>query len=87
MPNFVEDFISREGGTTTVNRDGVNFGTFDNRDPLISHDTTVNVDPNSARDALGLPTDFIQAASFGRHTANTSYPVQRRFRVALGVRW
>ena len=58
-----------------------------NSHPLISNDITVNVDPNSARDALGLPTGFIQAASFGRHTSNTSYPVQRKFQVALGVRW
>ncbi len=30
MSNFVEDFITLDGGTTTVVRDGVNYGTFQN---------------------------------------------------------
>jgi hypothetical protein len=30
MSNFVEDFITVEGGTTTVTRDGINYGTFQN---------------------------------------------------------
>ena len=32
MTGFVDDFVTRAGGTTTtVTREGVNFGTFDNQ--------------------------------------------------------
>lgn len=58
-----------------------------NNDTLIGHDVTVNPDPNSARDTFGLPTGYIQAASFGQHTSNASYQEARRWQIAFGVRW
>jgi hypothetical protein len=58
-----------------------------NNDTLTAYNVTVNPDPNSPLDALGLPTGYIQAASFGQHTSNTSYPEARRWQVAFGVRW
>jgi len=58
-----------------------------NNDTLTAHDVTVDPDPNSPPDSLGLPTGFIQRASFGQHTSNASYPDARRWQVAFGVRW
>jgi len=65
-----------------------------NNDKLIKWDTTVTADPNSPKDANGLPTGFIQGANFGKPTQDTQYiqPVPginggRLFRMALGVRF
>ncbi|HXG90224.1 MAG TPA: TonB-dependent receptor [Vicinamibacterales bacterium] len=58
-----------------------------NNDTLTSFDVNVNVDPNSSRDALGLPTGFIERPSFGTATGNGNYPEQRRYQFAFGVRW
>lgn len=48
-----------------------------NNQKLISWDTTVTPDPNSALDANGLPTGYIQGPRFGQATANTDYPAWR----------
>lgn len=58
-----------------------------NNDKLIAWNTTVSPNNNGPRDALGLPTEFVRGAQFGRHTSNTSYPAARRFAVALGLRF
>jgi hypothetical protein len=42
-----------------------------NNQKLIAWDTTVNADPNSPKDANGLPTGFIQGPNFGKATADT----------------
>jgi hypothetical protein len=49
--------------------------------------TTVNPDPNSPLDSLGLPTGFIQASNFGQALSANSYPIARTFQVAFGVRF
>jgi hypothetical protein len=37
----------------------------------------VTADPNSPRDALGLPTGYIREARFGQATRNLDYPAYR----------
>jgi hypothetical protein len=61
---------------------------------VIRYNTTVNPDPNSPLDALGLPTGFIKGPQFGQATSTAAYPVPfqgqrggRTFRVALGFRF
>ena len=46
-------------------------------DKLIGWDTTVTADPNSALDANGLPTGYIQGARFGQGTSTAHYPRPR----------
>jgi Carboxypeptidase regulatory-like domain/TonB-dependent Receptor Plug Domain len=65
-----------------------------NNDKLIRWDTTVTADPNSPKDANGLPTGFIQGANFGKPTQDTQYiqPIPgtnggRLFRMAFGIRF
>ena len=58
-----------------------------NRTPLIGFNTTVVPDPNSPKDALGLPTGFTRGESFGEGVENADYPMPRTFRVSLGVRF
>ena len=48
-----------------------------NSQKVIQFNTTVNPDPNSPLDEHGLPTGYIEGASFGQPTANTHYPVWR----------
>jgi hypothetical protein len=48
-----------------------------NNQKLIGHDVVVTADPNSPRDALGLPTGFIRGARFGQATRNLDYPAYR----------
>jgi hypothetical protein len=54
---------------------------------LIGWDSTVTPDPNSPKDALGLPTGFIKASSFGQARSNSDYPLPREYRFALGIRF
>ncbi len=61
---------------------------------LIRYNTTVNPDPNSPLDAMGLPTGFIKGSQFGQATSTAAYPVPfqgqrggRTFRVAFGFRF
>ena len=58
-----------------------------NNDKLIAWNTTVSPNNAGPRDALGLPTEYIKGANFGRHTGNTSYPAARRYAVAVGFRF
>jgi hypothetical protein len=65
-----------------------------NNDKLIKWDTTVTADPNSPKDANGLPTGFIQGANFGKATADNQFPQPipgtnggRLFRISLGFRF
>jgi hypothetical protein len=70
-----------------------------NNQKLIRWDTIVNVDPNSPKDANGLPTAFLQGPNFGKATADViaslpafPQPVPgtnggRLFRMAFGIRF
>ena len=66
-----------------------------NNQKLIQWNTTVNPDPNSPKDALGLPTGYIKGSSFGKATATTHFPTPfqgnngggRTFRLAAGFRF
>jgi hypothetical protein len=65
-----------------------------NNDKLIKWDTTVSADPNSPKDANGLPTGYIQGANFGKAIQDTQFiqPIPgtnggRLFRMAFGVRF
>ncbi len=54
---------------------------------LIAWDTTVTPDPNSPKDALGLPTGFIKSANFGKAQSNLNYPIPREYRFSAGIRF
>lgn len=61
---------------------------------VIRYNTTVNPDPNSTVDAMGLPTGYIKGSLFGQATSTAAYPVPfqgqrggRTFRVAFGFRF
>jgi hypothetical protein len=65
-----------------------------NNDKLIQWDTTVTADPNSQKDANGLPTGYIQGTNFGKATQDSNFPRPigdinggRLFRMALGIRF
>jgi hypothetical protein len=65
-----------------------------NNQKLIGHDVVVNADLNSPRDALGLPTGYVQGARFGQATRNLDYPAWRpgfdggrTFLLAFGLRF
>jgi hypothetical protein len=65
-----------------------------NNDKQIGWDTTVNVDPNSAKDANGLPTGYIQGTNFGKAVQDNQFiqPIPginggRLFRMAFGIRF
>ncbi len=69
------------------------FNIFDNT-KTIGFNTSTRPDPNSPRDALGLPTGFIRGESFGEPQATTDFPVAiagnnggRAFRMAFGFRF
>jgi len=58
-----------------------------NKTPLISTNITTRPDPNSPRDALGIPTGFIKGSSFGKATATGNFPFPREFFVSTGIRF
>jgi hypothetical protein len=63
-----------------------------NTQPLIGYNTTVTADPNSPRDALGLPTGYRQGSAFGTATADWDanfphLPRPREFRFSVGFRF
>ena len=65
-----------------------------NNDKLIAWNTLVTADPNSPLDAAGLPTGYLQSATFGQGTAATHYPRPRpgmtggrTYLAALGLRF
>ena len=61
---------------------------------VIRYNTTVNPDPNSPLDAMGLPTGYLKGSLFGQATSTSAYPVPyqgqrggRTFRVTFGFRF
>ena len=64
-----------------------------NDDALVSFNTTVTADPNSPRDALGLPTGYIEGPLFGQPTSVTTFDsaghiqLPRELRIAAGIRF
>jgi hypothetical protein len=65
-----------------------------NNQKTIRWDTTVGVDPNSAVDANGIPTGFVEGPRFGTATSDAQFPQPyagqnggRAVRVAFGVRF
>jgi hypothetical protein len=63
-----------------------------NKQPLIGFDTTVTPDPNSPKDALGLPTGYVRGANFGvplngQTATGPHVPFPREFRFSVGVRF
>ena len=69
------------------------FNVLNNR-KQIGWDTTVTADPNSPKDANGLPTGYIEGARFGQPTNDNQFPQPypgqnggRAVRLAVGVRF
>ena len=69
------------------------FNLFDN-DKLIRWDTTVQPDPSSPLDSLGLPTGYVKGPRFGTAVSNASFPAAlqgvtggRTLRLAVGFRF
>jgi hypothetical protein len=65
-----------------------------NNKKLITYDTTISADWDGPVDALGLPTTFIKAPTFGTATSASDFPQPfqgqtggRTFVVALGIRF
>lgn len=58
-----------------------------NDDTLRTFGSAIAADPNSPKDALGLPTGFTKPASFGRPTGAGSYVVPREYFVSAGIRF
>ncbi len=65
-----------------------------NNQKLIGWQTTVTADPNSTKDANGLPTGYLPAAGFGNARTNADYPRPlpgvdggRTIQVAFGMRF
>ena len=64
-----------------------------NNEKLIGYNTSVVPDPDSPRDALGLPTGYIRGPQFGQAQANSNFPSSlgigsgRTIRLSLGVRF
>ncbi len=63
-------------------------------DKLIRWDTTVTADPNSPKDANGLPTGYIPGPNFGKAVQDNQFPQPvpginggRLFRMAFGFRF
>jgi hypothetical protein len=65
-----------------------------NNDKQIKFDTTVTADPNSPKDANGLPTGYIPGVNFGKAVNDSQFqqPIPgtnggRLFRMAVGIRF
>ena len=65
-----------------------------NNSKLIGWDKTITPDPNSPKDANGLPTGYIKGPRFGQATNDNQFPQPipgqnggRLFRMALGLRF
>jgi hypothetical protein len=65
-----------------------------NNQKQIAWDRTVTADPNSARDANGLPTGFVRGPRYGMATSDAHFPQPyagqtggRAFRMAFGMRF
>jgi hypothetical protein len=69
------------------------FNVLDNT-KAIGFNTSIRPDPNSPRDALGLPTGFTRGTNFGHPQSTSDFPTAigsngggRAFRMALGFRF
>jgi hypothetical protein len=58
-----------------------------NNDALIQYNTTISADRSGPVDALGLPTQYLKGANFGKGTSDAHYPIPREFRFSLGFRF
>ncbi|HKB81097.1 MAG TPA: carboxypeptidase regulatory-like domain-containing protein [Thermoanaerobaculia bacterium] len=58
-----------------------------NSKTLLTYNTTIVADPNSPNDALGYPTGFTKAATFGRPVSATSYVIPRTYLLYAGIRF
>src|SRR5262249_43519242 len=59
-----------------------------NSTPLISPSISgVRADPNSPKDALGIPTGYTVGGSFFKGPATTAYPFPREYFLSLGFRF
>ena len=65
-----------------------------NNNKQIFGNTTVTIDPNSPVDEFGIPTGFIEGASFGEPTSVNHFPQYianldglRTFQVSFGLRF
>jgi hypothetical protein len=56
-----------------------------NDDTLVTYRTTIRPDPNSPKDAFGLPTGFIKATNFGQPVTAASYNTPREYRFSVGL--
>ncbi len=61
---------------------------------LVSWNTSIKPDPNSPKDAMGLPTGYILQSQYGKATSTSNYPIPfqgqiggRTLRLALGFRF
>jgi hypothetical protein len=54
---------------------------------LVTWNTTVRPDPDSALDNLGLPTGYLEEPLFGQAQSSGNYVTPRAFRMAFGVRF
>jgi len=52
---------------------------------LIRFRTTVRPDPNSPKDAFGLPTGFIKSSTFGQGRTTADYNTPREYRFSVGI--
>ncbi|MBN2371089.1 MAG: TonB-dependent receptor [Vicinamibacteria bacterium] len=55
--------------------------------PLISYNTTVTPKNDGPKDELGLPTDYVKGANFGKGQSTDDYPTAREFRLMMGFRF
>jgi hypothetical protein len=58
-----------------------------NNQKLVTWNTTVQPDPASALDELGLRTGYVKGPRFGQAQGSGNYPAPRAFQVAFGVRF
>jgi len=58
-----------------------------NNDSLIGFDTSVTANDDGPKDANGLPTAYVKGPQFGKAVSNTSFPIQRTYRWAVGFRF
>jgi hypothetical protein len=58
-----------------------------NSQPLIAFNTTVRPDVFGPVDSFGQPLNYVKDQNFGKATSNTSFPVARTYRFAVGFRF
>ncbi len=58
-----------------------------NQDKLVTYSTSIAADPNSPKDAFGLPTGYTKNSTFGKGTSNANYLVPREYLISAGIRF